>query len=65
MLCVIDQVIPHKNAALLAVKAVGGITGIFQCPPGFLEEQPLLGVHQLRFLGRHIEKERIEFVDVR
>ena len=54
----------HEHATTLAVQPRGGITGVFECVPGLLNEQALLWIGVFGFRTRHLEKCRIEFVDV-
>ncbi len=51
---------PRVDPAAHAVHRLSGIAGVFERLPAFLQEQPLLGVHDFRLGGRDIEEPRVE-----
>ncbi len=53
-----------EDPGAAAGKPRGRHPGVFECQPGMLQQQPLLGIHQRRFLGRHAEERVVETIDI-
>ncbi len=53
-----------EDPGAAAGKPRGRHPGVFECQPGVLQQQPLLGIHQRRFRRRHAEKRVVETIDV-
>jgi hypothetical protein len=55
----------HENARLAAGDPLRRNTGVLQCLPGHLKEQPLLRIHALGLARRDSEEASVESVDLR